>query len=624
MSVFPKAGSPPPFFCQVACVYSAAVNEESLAMLGTNKLPLLDQRTTHRLQNTKQFSTYYVRAFSAVSLINNESHQEVVFPGVKRRGRPRKIVTDNGANSQDILQGTKQRGRPKKIVIGDIPREPKRRGRPRKTAVDNGPKKPGDSTNSYPFYVQENKQEHDPATVIRQGHLFRYTDIIPEVIFQQLDNECEVSQAVIQFIAEVSRGSIQSHGWFTIALPGGSLVKEAGEAHYPRTSSRCKALEGATSAEDTTQSPTDSRRPMGPLYSLDFHEDLQGGIERMLGGSLCSASLSGGHLPVHPTSNYVTSYPVAPLTDYRSPRLTVSILGREFKGVIVDGGSGINLMLEFTLEALGLQISRSAPFTVTLADQRTVLPLGIVEQVPLQVQEFVFKLDFVVVRLPQVLKALMDEPGIDWAKWHVFWVDERVVPLSDDHSNFKLAMETCLSKTRIPKDQIHPIDYEDNPNVVANKYGQLMRGLVKRKVLNLDSSGAFPQFDLILLGIGPDGHVASLFPNSLELAEEREWVVAVLHSPKLPPKRISMTLPCINAAAHVCFVVVGAGKAEVIQRILERPALPGALPAQMVRPSNGVLYWFVDKAAAQDLSVDMWNDPKRFPAVNYSGARKLQ
>ncbi|MCO5605023.1 hypothetical protein L7F22_059200 [Adiantum nelumboides] len=218
MSVFP------PFFGQVARVYSAAVNEESLAMLGTNKLPLLDQRTTHRLQNTKQFSTYYVRDFSAVSLINNESHQEVVFPGVKRRGRPRKIVTDNGANSQDILQGTKRRGRPKKIVIDDIPREPKRRGHPRKTAVDNGPKNP-DSTNSYPFYVQENKQEHDPTTVNRQGHLFHYTDIIPEVIFQQLDNECEVSQAVIQFIAEVSRDSIQSHGWFTIALPGGSLVK---------------------------------------------------------------------------------------------------------------------------------------------------------------------------------------------------------------------------------------------------------------------------------------------------------------------------------------------------------------------------------------------------------------
>ncbi|MCO5582156.1 hypothetical protein L7F22_036046 [Adiantum nelumboides] len=112
--------------------------------------------------------------------------------------------------------------------------------------------------------------------------------------------------------------------------------------------------------------------------------------------------LSGGHLPVHPMTNYVVSFPTTPLTDYKSPRLTVSILGQQFTGVIVDGGSGINLMPEFTMLALGLKVTRPAPFTVTLAYQRTVLPLGVVEQVPLQVQNFTFKLDFVVVRLPQV------------------------------------------------------------------------------------------------------------------------------------------------------------------------------------------------------------------------------
>ncbi|KAI5055066.1 hypothetical protein GOP47_0030211 [Adiantum capillus-veneris] len=448
MSVFTKAISPCHFFCQVARFHSATANDELYAMPMATRLPFFYQRTTHRLQSAKQISTYYVRAFSAVSLINDESHPEVVSPGVKRRGRPRKVVPDNGANSLDIPQAVKRRGRPRKNIIDSGPREPKRRGRPRKIAIDNGPKSSEDSTNSHAFYVQEVEQEHVPVSHTRQGHLFQYTDIVPEVVFRQLDSEFEVSEAVIQFVVEVSRNSIRSHGWFTIALPGGSLVK--------------------------------------------------------------------------------------------------------------------------------------------------------------------------------VLEPLMDEADIDWTKWHVCWVDERVVPLTDDDSNFKLAMGTWLSKAKIPRDQIHPIEYEDNTNVVARKYDQLMRGLVEREVLKLDSTGAFPQFDLILLGIGPDGHVASLFPNSLGLADEREWVVPVLHSPKPPPKRISMTLPCINAASYVCFVVVGSGKAEVIQRVLERPALPGALPAQMVRPSTGVLYWFVDKAAAQNLVVDTWDDPKKFPALNYTAAKKLQ
>ncbi|MCO5613227.1 hypothetical protein L7F22_067503 [Adiantum nelumboides] len=114
------------------------------------------------------------------------------------------------------------------------------------------------------------------------------------------------------------------------------------------------------------------------------------------------ASTSGGHLPVQPSETYMISYPTAPHTDYRSPRLSVTILGKQFSRVIVDGGSGINLMPEFTMLALGLQPTRPAPFTVILADQRTVYPLGIVEKVALQVQDFTFELDFVVVRIPQV------------------------------------------------------------------------------------------------------------------------------------------------------------------------------------------------------------------------------
>ncbi|MCO5549930.1 hypothetical protein L7F22_003407 [Adiantum nelumboides] len=114
------------------------------------------------------------------------------------------------------------------------------------------------------------------------------------------------------------------------------------------------------------------------------------------------ASTSGGHLPLQPAETYMISYPTAPLIDYRSPRLTVTILGKQLSGVIVDGGFEINLMLEFTMLALGLQPTRPAPFTITLADQRTVYPLGMVEKVALQVQDFPFELDLVVVCLPQV------------------------------------------------------------------------------------------------------------------------------------------------------------------------------------------------------------------------------
>ncbi|MCO5605228.1 hypothetical protein L7F22_059408 [Adiantum nelumboides] len=151
--------------------------------------------------------------------------------------------------------------------------------------------------------------------------------------------------------------------------------------------------------------------------ALPFHNNMSAPVAPTpTRGHKCGLNITGSNLGV----------PAASLIDYRSPRLTVSILGREFKGVIVDCGSGINLMPDFTLVALGLQISRSAPFTMTLADQRSVRPLINVEQVPLQVQDFVFKLDFVVVRLPQVpggFPLLIGRPWLrhnkalhDWGK----------------------------------------------------------------------------------------------------------------------------------------------------------------------------------------------------------------
>lgn len=113
--------------------------------------------------------------------------------------------------------------------------------------------------------------------------------------------------------------------------------------------------------------------------------------------------------------------------------------------------------------------------------------------------------------------------------------------------------------------------------------------------------------DLVLLGVGPDGHVASLFPNSAALADASgAWVLPVANSPKPPPERITLSLPALNASRHVAIVSLGAGKAEVVQRALEVQSLPGALPVQLVRPGAGRLTWVLDSAAAAGLSPGDW------------------
>ncbi len=123
----------------------------------------------------------------------------------------------------------------------------------------------------------------------------------------------------------------------------------------------------------------------------------------------------------------------------------------------------------------------------------------------------------------------------------------------------------------------------------------------------------FPIFDLILLGIGPDGHVASLFPNTSQTATTTGWVLPVTNSPKPPPERITMTMPVINAGKEVWLVALGEGKAEIVQRALEVQALPGALPAQLVRPAASPLKWVLDVASAQHLDITEWDNSKAFP-----------
>lgn len=176
----------------------------------------------------------------------------------------------------------------------------------------------------------------------------------------------------------------------------------------------------------------------------------------------------------------------------------------------------------------------------------------------------------------------------------VYYVDERVVPLDHPDSNHRACVEHLFSKVPIPEGNIHAIDTAllDDLEELSDAYEkELIREFAQK------DSARFPVFDLILLGMGPDGHTASLFPGHDLLGEEDRWVAYIEDSPKPPLKRITFTYPVINHAARVAFVGTGKEKADSLSAVLDKPE--GGLPAARVRPVHpGHLYWFVDEEAA--------------------------
>eukprot|EP01025_Chloroclados_australasicus_P047241 TRINITY_DN5264_c1_g1_i4.p1 TRINITY_DN5264_c1_g1~~TRINITY_DN5264_c1_g1_i4.p1 ORF type:complete len:314 (-),score=45.84 TRINITY_DN5264_c1_g1_i4:322-1164(-) len=214
--------------------------------------------------------------------------------------------------------------------------------------------------------------------------------------------------------------------------------------------------------------------------------------------------------------------------------------------------------------------------------------------------------------LVKSLSALLELGDVvAWDKWHVFWADERVVPHTSEDSNYKGAMDAFLSKTPIPGSQIYPITERLDVQQAATNYeGKLFE--ISESILPRNSDN-FPVFDVILLGVGPDGHVCSLFPNRPETAEKSKWILPVTDSPKRPPERITMTMPVVNSGKHVAIIALGEGKAEIVQRVMEVQSLPGALPAQLVRPTEGELTWILDVGAISQLSVEEWDNKKSFP-----------
>ena len=178
---------------------------------------------------------------------------------------------------------------------------------------------------------------------------------------------------------------------------------------------------------------------------------------------------------------------------------------------------------------------------------------------------------------------------LPWDRMHIFWGDERFVPPDSDLSNYRMAYTALLGHVPIPPGNIHPVQTEDvTPEEAARQYQATLARLYGATVLD----PARPLFDVVLLGLGTNGHTASLFPGTPALTERDAWALAV--TPEGEPTRITLTYPALNSARHVAFVVAGADKHDVLARVR---AHDPAEPASFIAPV-GALHWFTDAAAS--------------------------
>lgn len=182
---------------------------------------------------------------------------------------------------------------------------------------------------------------------------------------------------------------------------------------------------------------------------------------------------------------------------------------------------------------------------------------------------------------------------IPWPGVHVFWGDERFVPADDPHSNYRMARETLLDHVPCPAGNIHPMP----TGGIAPSEGALAYEQTLRRAF----TGAWPRFDVLLLGLGVDGHTASLFPGSPALDERERWVVAAT-APIDPRMRLTMTVPALTAAERIHVLVSGADKVEALGRVLDERADPRVYPAATLRAAGDRVRWWVDRAAAAGLT----------------------
>jgi 6-phosphogluconolactonase len=213
---------------------------------------------------------------------------------------------------------------------------------------------------------------------------------------------------------------------------------------------------------------------------------------------------------------------------------------------------------------------------------------------------------------PRAVFALLADPqqkwrgAMPWDRLNLYWVDERTVPPDDPDSNYRMALEAMLSHVPLPAEQIHRMEGELEPEVAASRYESTLRNRFRLE------GAESPRFDLVQLGMGPDGHTASLFPHTAAIHEMSRLVTAN-HVPQLDTWRITLTWPVINHASSVFFLIAGEDKAERVREVFMGPRDPERLPSQLIWPASGILTLFLDKAAAALL-----------PATNGEGCGVLE
>ncbi len=191
---------------------------------------------------------------------------------------------------------------------------------------------------------------------------------------------------------------------------------------------------------------------------------------------------------------------------------------------------------------------------------------------------------------PKPVYQRLASAALDWSRVQVFFGDERCVPPDDPRSNFDMAKSALLDHVPIPAENLHRMHGEDVPDAAAEAYAAELRGVL----------GDGGRLDLVLLGLCDNGHAASLFPGLAAVTETRRTVMAA-YVEVVAMWRLTLTPPAINAARRAAFLVSGAGKAEVVRRVLQGPLEPIVLPAQVIRPTERPALWLLDAAAAARL-----------------------
>lgn len=197
---------------------------------------------------------------------------------------------------------------------------------------------------------------------------------------------------------------------------------------------------------------------------------------------------------------------------------------------------------------------------------------------------------------PKILFDLLAtefKTDFDWRKIHLYWGDERCVPPTDADSNYKMTVDHLISKIDIPASNVHRVLGENDPEQEAIRYGEAISN-------ELAQNAGLPVFDIVLLGMGGDGHTASIFPHEMELMTDKR-ICAIGINPDSGQKRVTLTGPVINNAKTVCFLATGKGKAEKVDEIFNKKDGYDKYPAAHIYPTHGNLYWYLDTEAVNKL-----------------------